>query len=183
MSEAIAVKVAFDKNIAALFDRAGLKSVYAVAKALDEVGGKTKTLVIRATAKQAGIKYGNALGVVKTRQAMGAGQGQFEIVARDVTLSLKEFAPRQTKAGVSAAPWGTRRVFPHTFIGPNGHIFVREGKGRLPIRKLWGPNIPKEMVKDEAEKTFFRESEKLLGPAVEKWLLREIAGSGGGGVR
>ena len=101
------------------------------------------------------------------------------MVARDATLSLKEFSPRQTKAGVSAAPWGKRRVFPHSFIGKNGHVFVRgkvDGKrvGRLPIYKLFGPNIPKEMVKDEAEKTFYRETEKLLGPAVEKWLLRQI---------
>src|SRR4029077_6422645 len=29
---------------------------------------------------------------------------------------LAEFHARQTRRGVSAAPWGQRRVFPHTFV-------------------------------------------------------------------
>lgn len=174
MSELVAVRVDFSKDLAALFEKAGLKTPYAVGRAIDEVGNKTKTIVIRSVAKQAGVKYGKAKGVINARQAMGAGGGQYEIVARDVTLSLKEFGPRATKKGVSAAPWGKRRVFPHTFLGPNGHVFVRLGKARLPIKKLFGPNIPKEMVKDETEAAFFRASGEMLGPALEKWLLRQI---------
>jgi hypothetical protein len=174
MADAVAVNVKFDKDIGALYERAGLGSVYAMGKALDEVGNKTKTQTMRAVAAQAGVKYGAVKGVVSSRQAMGAGSGQYEIIARGATLSLKEFAPRQTAKGVSAAPWGKRRVFPHTFIGPGGHIFARKGKSRLPIHKLFGPAIPKEMVKDEAERTFYRVSGELLGPAVEKWLLRQL---------
>lgn len=175
----IEVNVHFTKNLSELFDEARLSSIYAVSKAIDEVGNKVKTQVIRSVARQAGVKYGAVRNVIFVKQAMGEGSGKFVMVARDATLSLKEFGPRQTRAGVSAAPWGKRRVFPHTFIGPNGHVFARamnEGKrvGRKPIYKLFGPNIPKEMVKDEAEKTFYRETEKLLGPAVEKWLLRQI---------
>jgi hypothetical protein len=176
MGSLVAVKVEFSKDLSPLFAQAGLKSVYAVAKAIDEVGNKTKTVVIRQTAAQAGVKYGKAKGVINARQAMGAGGGQYEIIARDVTLSLKEFGPKRTGKGVSAAPWKKRRVFPHTFFGPGGHVYVREGRSRLPIKKLWGPNIPKEMVKDEAEATFYRVSGELLGPAVEKWLLRQIGG-------
>jgi len=108
---------------------------------------------------------------------MGTGSGQYEIIARDVTLSLKDFAPRQTAKGVSAAPWGKRRVFPHTFIGPNEHVFVRLGRARLPVKKLFGPSIPKEMVKDEAEQTFYRVCSSLLPAAAEKWLLRQIGHS------
>lgn len=172
--EAVAVRVEFTPHIAPLFERAGLKSVYAVAKAIDEVGNKTKTVVIRSVAKQAGVKYGRAKGVINARQAMGAGMGSYEIVARDVTMSLKEFGPRRTAKGVSAAPWGKRRVFPHTFMGPNGHVFVRKGKARLPIHKLFGPAIPKEMVKDQTEQAFYATVAATLGPAVEKWLLRQV---------
>jgi len=174
MFGAVVVKVGFDKDISKLFEKAGLKSPYAVAKAIDEVGNKTKTQVTRAVAKQAGVKYGKAKGVIVSRQAMGVGNGEYQIVARDVTLSLKEFSPKQGKKGVSARPWAKRRVFPHTFLGPGGHVYVRQGAARLPIKKLWGPNIPKEMVKDEAEATFYRVSQEMLGPAVEKWLLRQI---------
>ena len=53
-------------------------------------------------------------------------------------IPLAEFHARQTRRGVSAAPWGQRRVFPHTFIVEQlgGPVFKREGNARLPIRKL-----------------------------------------------
>jgi len=38
----------------------------------------------------------------------------------------KEFGARQTSKGVSAAPWGERRVFPHTFI-----VLSRRGQARI----------------------------------------------------
>jgi hypothetical protein len=178
-SGSVTVSIDFTKSLSGLFEQTGLKSVYAISKAIDEVGNKTKTQVIRAVARQAGVKYGAVSRVLYAKQAMGTGGGEYVLTARDTTLSLKEFAPRQTKAGVSAAPWGKRRIFPHTFIGPGGHVFARvivDGKRvkRLKIHKLFGPNIPKEIVKDEAEQTFYRETEKLLGPAIEKWLLRQI---------
>ena len=57
---------------------------------------------------------------------------------------------------MSANPRGVRRLFPHTFIVPSlgGQVFVREGKGRLPIRKLWGPSLPKELVRDTVPAAF-----------------------------
>ena len=174
MSQGVAVQIVVDRNLSPLCAQAGLKSIYAVAKAIDEVGNKTKTQVIRSVAKQAGVKYGRAKGVIDSRQAMGAGSGSYSIIARDVTLSLKEFGPRQTKRGVSAAPWGQRWVFPHTFMGPGGHVYVRTGRARLPIHKLFGPNRPKEMVKKETEATFYRVSDQLLGQAIEKWLVKQI---------
>jgi hypothetical protein len=173
-AEIVAVKVAFTKDLSPLFAQAGLKSVYATGKAIDEAGNKTKTRVIRAVAAQAGVKVSRARGIIRSQQAMGAGGGQYVIIARDATLSLKEFDPRVTRKGVSAAPWGKRRVFAHSFVGPNGHVFIRKTKGRLPIKKLWGPNIPKEMVKDQAEATFYRTVGELLPTALEKWLLRAI---------
>jgi len=166
-------------SLAELFKDMGAQSLYAIGKAIDEVGGKTKTQVVRAVAKQAGVKYGRALGVISSNSALGAGKGEYRIIARDVTLSLKEFDPRRTSKGVSAAPWGKRRVFPRTFIGPNGHVFVRQMQGghrarRLPIHKLFGPAIPKEMVQGETEKAFYDTAEKLLPAAVEKWLTRQM---------
>ncbi|AZG75983.1 hypothetical protein [Methylocystis rosea] len=176
---AIEFSIKLENNLAPLFEKAGAKSLYALGKAIDEVGSKTKTQVTRAVAKQAGVKYGAARGVIVSRQALGRGQGEYKIIAHDVTLSLKEFSPKQTAKGVSAAPWGKRSVFPHTFIGPNGHVFAREmvgnqRAGRLPISKLFGPAIPKELVKGETEATFYRVSAKLFDQAVEKWLTRVL---------
>ena len=170
----ISVSFTFSKSLSKLIEQAGLKAPYAIGRAIDEVGNKTKTQVIRTVAKQAGVKQAKVRGIVTVRQAMGSGNGEYTMIARDATLSLKEFSPRQTRRGVTAAPWGKRRAFAHTFAGPNAHIFVREGKSRLPIRKLWGPNIPKEIVKDEAEKVFYSTVDKLFPVAVEKWLMRQI---------
>ncbi|WP_298257117.1 hypothetical protein [Bradyrhizobium sp.] len=35
-----------------------------------------------------------------------------------------------------------------------GHVFMRTGKGRTPIKKLWGPAIPSEMVKHQTKAAF-----------------------------
>ena len=71
-------------------------------------------------------------------------------------IALAEFHARQTRRGVSAAPWGLRRVFPHTFIVEKlgGQVFRREGGARLPIRKLWGPSLPIELVRGASPAAF-----------------------------
>ena len=173
----IDVKVAFTDltRLEGLMRDAGLKAPYAISKALDAVGNKTFTQVKRAVATQTGLPYGRVGKVISRKQAMGSGGGTFVITARDTAVSLKEFGPRKTARGISAAPWAKRRVFPHTFIGPGGHVFVREGKGRLPIKKLWGPIIPKEMVKDQAEQTFYTFVAQALPAELEKWLFRALA--------
>src|SRR3954452_12132544 len=40
----------------------------------------------------------------------------YTIHMRGGDISLKYFKPRETRAGVSAAPWNSRRVYPHTFM-------------------------------------------------------------------
>ena len=192
MAESIGIKIKFSKELSCFFKSAEGKSLKAMARALDSVGNKTKTVVKRETAKQAGVKVGKVGEALTSRTTIGQGgavvRGQYEIICRGVTLSLKEFAPRQDAHGIAAAPWGKRRTFAHAFFGPGGHIFVRahasQGERRgprpvhsqLPIRKLWGPAIPKEMVKDQAEQAFYKTVAELLGPAVEAQLMRAFAG-------
>jgi len=118
---------------------------------LNRVGDQVFTRVVRVLAGETGAKSS------RVRRALGkwrasAGREVYRIVARDQFLSLKEFGPRQTRRGVSAAPWKKRRVFPGTFMGPGEHVFRRKGRSRLPIHKLWGPAIPREMVRGEAKK-------------------------------
>ena len=190
MPEAIAVKIKFSKELSCLFQNYELKAFKTIARAINQVGNKTKTVVKRATAQQAGVKIGKVGAVMSSHTTMGQGgavvRGQYEIICRDVTLSLKEFSPRADAHGVSAKPWGKRRYFPHAFFGPGGHVFKRETQGtshrgprpkhsQLPIHKLWGPAIPKEMVKDNAEQAFYRTASELLGPAIERQLARAFA--------
>jgi hypothetical protein len=83
---------------------------------------------------------------------------RYEIAVTGAPISLSEFDARQGRAGVSAAPWGKRRLFAHTFMvgSLNDQVFMRTSHNRLPIRKLWGPSLPKELVKDEVANAFKR---------------------------
>lgn len=143
----------FDRMVA-IFDEAGIRLKPALRRAINHTGDKARTQVARALVKQTGLRYGRVRQVMKAHRA-GA-MLVYRIVARDGWTSLKEFGARQTLAGVSAAPWRKRRVFPHTFIVQSlgGHVFERTGSARYPIKKLWGPAVPVEMVKDQTKETF-----------------------------
>jgi hypothetical protein len=143
----------FDR-LTAMFASAGTNIKPALRRAINHTGDKARTQIGRALVKQTGLKYGKIREALHTSRA--GSSLTYLIVARDGYVSLKEFAARQTQKGVSAAPWGKRRVFPRTFIVASlgGHVFERKGPGRFPIRKLWGPAIPVEMVKDQTKEAF-----------------------------
>ncbi|MGH0004081.1 phage tail protein [Pseudovibrio ascidiaceicola] len=65
------------------------------------------------------------------------------VVGFGAGLPLKAFKPRKRRKGFSAKLWGERKVFKTAFevqkIG--NHIFIRKGKDRLPIKKLYGPGV------------------------------------------
>lgn len=124
-----------------------------IARTLNWVGDRAQTQVGRTLAKQTGLPYGQVKGALLIMHASPA-RLSYEISASSKRLPLSAFKARQQKKGVSAAPWGERRVFAHTFLGPGGRVFVREGKGRLPIRQLWGASIAIELVKDAVPKAF-----------------------------
>ena len=66
--------------------------------------------------------------------------------------------------GVKAKPWGKSRKFKGAFIFAGhaksgqaiagGHVFKRSTKASTPIEKMYGPSIPKEMLKDETAEAF-----------------------------
>jgi hypothetical protein len=142
-------------RLAARFDEAGVNIKPALSRAINHTGDKARTLVMRTVAKQTGLKYAKVKETVRTFRA-SVSRLLYRIVSKGGYTSLKEFGARQTRKGVSAAPWNVRRVFPHTFIVPSlgGHVFERTGSARHPIRKLWGPAVPAELVKDQSRAAF-----------------------------
>ena len=71
-----------------------------------------------------------------------------------IRIPLKYFGARQTKKGVSyrIGKQGSRSKISNAF-GPNiprlgGNVWVREGKSRLPIRKLYGPSVLASYLKN-----------------------------------
>jgi hypothetical protein len=133
----------------------GIEIKPALARAINHTGDKATTQVRRTLARQVGLKYGRIKEATRTFKA-AVGRLVYRITSRGGYTSLKEFGARTTLRGVSAAPWGKRRVFPHTFIVASlgGHVFERTTSKRFPIRKLWGPAIPAEMVKDQTKAAF-----------------------------
>jgi hypothetical protein len=143
------------ERLAKAFAEVGKNIKPALAHAINRTGDKARTQVTRSLGKQMGLPYGAVRKALVTIPASGD-RLVYKIVAKGGYMSLKEFGAVQKPKGVQAAPWGKRRVFPHTFIVPSlgGHVFERVGRSRLPIRKLWGPAVPKELVKDQSKAAF-----------------------------
>lgn len=122
-----------------------------VPKALNSTINKTATTIrkegVRQLAKETGIKQKDIRRDVVIRksnfQTLSA-----RIRATGSFTNLIRFGARQTKKGVSAAPWKKRRVFKGAFIANKGRtVFVRKGKSRLPIQPVFGPSLPREFLK------------------------------------
>lgn len=142
-------------RMAKRFQGAGRNIKPALGRAVRHTGNKARTQVVRALTGQTGLKRKTIVKAVRKRS-----QGlTYELRSRGGNVSLKHFAARETRKGVSAAPWNKRRIYARTFLKggrfPNrvplsrggGHVFARSGKGRLPIAKQKsGLFIPKEMV-------------------------------------
>jgi hypothetical protein len=169
--------------LAHLFRAVGNQAPHAIRRALNWTGDKARTKVVRVLARQTGAKYGAVRRAVVTKRA-NYGRLVYRLVAFGGYLSLKEFGARQRRDGVSAAPWGRRTVFRHAFVSSamGGHVFVREilpsgqRAGRLPLRQLWGPAIPREMLKGDTAEAFAATVGAELQPRVEHELLALLKG-------
>lgn len=153
---------------AALLREAGNQTPTVIRRAVNRVGDKARTMVVRTLSKQVGTMQAAIKRVLVITRGTVRGTSNYRIKASGAHISLKEFGAKQHRAGVSAAPWGKRRVFPRSFIIPSlgGHVFSRvgpkrimmrgryAGKSRQPLHKLYGPAIPNEMVKAETAAAF-----------------------------
>ena len=145
----------FEKAAEALGSQS--RAYTAFRRALNDTSRRAFTQVKRAVSKQMGTTQQAVVNHGKLRRIPAAGTKlETSINSSGGYLPTALFAARQTKSGVSAAPWATRRIFPHTFIVKKlgGNVFHRTGKGRLPIQKHFGPAVPKELVRDQSKAAF-----------------------------
>jgi hypothetical protein len=142
----------------AVYQEAPKRMQQIISRVLNHVGGTARTKVKSALAKQMGLPAGTVDARLITKRAYPGNQS-FEITAAGRPIALAEFNARQTRRAVSARPWGQRRVFLGTFIVQSlgGQAFRRAGRARLPIVKLWGPSLPREMLRDEVPRVFLKE--------------------------
>ncbi|MCW4114755.1 phage tail protein [Aurantimonas sp. MSK8Z-1] len=164
----------------------GVELAQVKARALNHTGAKARTQVKRALARQTGLKPAIVQRALKVRRATG-GRLAYVITGRGGEIALRFFGPRETRKGVSAAPFGERRVFDGTFL--KGGLFPNRRELRLggqvfePDRsvKAWGRPatvvksgvvIPAEMVKGETASAF-----QSMAPALGERLAHEIGRS------
>lgn len=173
-------------NLEKVFQQAGPKAPLAIRRAINRTGVSAAVNVEKALVVQTGLKRGVIHRAVK-RKPGAAGQLSFVLKSRGGDISMKYFKARETRKGVSAAPWGHRRIFAGTFIKGgkfphrvalklNGQVFYREGRARKPIiKKKSGLFIPNEMITGASRAAFFAVVRTVL-PARLQHEIRAILG-------
>lgn len=136
-----------DAAIVALKDYPESRTPRAMVRAMN-VGIKSgKTRVAQLISKEIGLKYGEVMAALRLQEATLA-RPEARLSGSLRPLSLKRWNPKGRfpsfgrRPGITVSKLG--RSYPHAFfIGPrgNGHVFEREGRERLPIRRVYGPSI------------------------------------------
>nr|USU32912.1 hypothetical protein NG677_04215 [Methylobacterium sp. OTU13CASTA1] len=173
-----------------LFAAAAGKAPLALARALNHTGAKAKTQMVRALVIQTGLKRPTFVRALKPSNA-SAGRLSYEITSYGGDVSLKYFGARETRKGVSAAPWNDRGIYDGTFMKAgwfpnrvskgnwNGQVWRRTGTAtasgmdRFEKQKS-GLFIPEEMVRDESAKAFNDTASRDLGDRLAHELTRII---------
>ena len=170
----------------------GARAPIALARALNHTGAKAKTEVIRNLAAQTGLKRSTIVRAVKVNKATAAneqfsygGSLTYALSTTGGDISLKFFSPKETRAGVSAAPRGRRQLFAGTFTkggrfpkrkGPvmGGHVFTNVSQGHAWRGKVRlensGVYIPDEMLQGATAAAF----DRIMGAELEKRVSHEI---------
>lgn len=179
------------KHIADILHRAGTEAPRALKAAVKHTGDKAVSAMRSALVPQTGLKRKTLVKAVKGRSTAGG----YEIASHGGNIRLKFFGARETRKGVSAAPWNSRRIYAGTFIKggrfPNrvdlhkgGQVFKRSGSSRLPIHNTRsGLYIPEEMVKGQSAAAFYQTMDRDLAARLEHELMRIFFGMGGGSRR
>lgn len=142
---------------------------------VNQVGDRSKTQVIRALTRQTGLPRKTIVKAVGDPTRANGRQLSYVMVTRGGNIRLKYLAPRETRPGVTAQPWGRRTLFPGTFMKggafPNrkvvarfdGHVFRRLNTSGTKITQARsGMFIPVEMTRDATRAAFERTAAPLL---------------------
>jgi hypothetical protein len=140
------------------FRQAGPKAPGAIRRAVNRTGAMADTQVVRMLTAQTGLKRKVIRKAVR-RVPASAGGMVYILRASGGNVGLKYFGARETRKGVTAAPWGKRRLYPGAFIkggrfprrvaikAYGGAVLYRSDGARLPIKAIKsGLFIPQEMV-------------------------------------
>jgi len=137
----------------------GHKADRALSRAMNHTGRKARTQVRRALVTQTGLARKTIVKAVREVRARPQSLS-YTLRTSGGDISLKYFKPRETRAGVTAAPFGKRQLFAGTFVkggrfpgrvtlNMGGHVYrnIEGGKwgGRVELVDS-GVVIPEQLV-------------------------------------
>lgn len=169
------------------FSTAAKEAPNAVRRAINHTGDKAKTGMKIALVIQTGLKRRTMDKALRSKKASAKGGGSYTITVRGGDARLQKFAARETRAGVSAAPWNARRIYGKSFMKggqfPNrvslpklhGAVLIRAGKGRYPLQTVHsGLILPLEMLKGGSANAFYAIVERDLPARIAHELSRAL---------
>ncbi|WP_316207581.1 hypothetical protein [Bradyrhizobium sp. SZCCHNR3118] len=171
-------------GLARTFELAKARAPKAISRAIARTGAMTKTQVVRSLTAQTGLNRQVIVRAVKAKPGLMS----YALLSRGGDVSLKYFGARETRRGVSAAPWNHRQVFAGTFIKGGrfpkrvplpfgGQVMARTGSSRLPIAKRKsGLFIPKEMVSGATAAAFLKTVNTVLPVRLQHELQAILGG-------
>lgn len=160
----------------------------AAARALNRTAVTIRKESVRAIAQHMGMKQKPVRDRTRIQRAQPKPAGLTAVLTfRGRAFNLIRFKARQTKRGVSAAPFGARKIFPHTFIATirsNPGVFVRTKQGgrrvgRTPIRGVLGPGVARTASEAQISAERRASVAKLVPERLErelKYYMRRLPG-------
>lgn len=183
----MAVDLKFDfsdtKKISNALKAAGSKIDLILVRAANHTGDKARTQMRKVLVGQTGLKRKTISKAVKSKKAFGP--GLYTIHSKGGNVRLQFFKPRETRKGVTAAPWNKRRVYPGTFMKGGQFpkrkalgmgVLRRAGKARLPLTaaERSGLFIPTEMVTGGSEAAFYATVQREMPGRIAHELYRVL---------
>lgn len=152
----------------------------AVSRALNKTAGNVRTAASKAIRQKRSISASAVRNALAIRRS-----GETHLVASLVVtgrpISLKDYKAKQTKRGVTVqvSP-GKRKLVQHrgnrAFIIAKigGHVFAREGKTRLPVKKLFGPSLPATFLNEEVRAAWTTAAQEALPKRLQEEINFEL---------
>jgi hypothetical protein len=157
----------------------------ALPRLVNQVGARAKTQVVRKLTGQTGLPRKTIVKAVGDPARARPGRLSYEMVTRGGNIRLKYLAPRETRPGVVARPWGKRTLFAGTFMRGGrfparkevakfkGHVWRRvDRSGKRIVQARSGMFIPVEMTTGATRAAFEATAAPLLQQRLDALLAR-----------
>lgn len=162
--------VRFSEAVRTLGER---RAQAAYARAINKAGRDASKAVAPALTAQTGLPKRTAPKVLR-RNVLRAAPARlaYQITAKGGEVRLKFFKPRETRKGVTAAPWNSRQLFQSAFMRAgwwpsrvrkpnwNRQVFRRTPSGAFENVKS-GMFIPQELMEGQAASAWLRGGQTL----------------------